>query len=720
MKTVGSGGAPSGARPLESTSSRAMKTTKTEDLRAAEERKLELLALARRSRVKWVTDAADRPGAGSENNKSGDLQKHSPSSNSHVAVSDSRVVSLSKRRDKFPAAECIQTVLEVLSDIVDDGEVVDIDAVIALIPSDKDIDDVQSTEIPQYDGAEGPRPPYAVFIDKLKHPTAIDIVKSMQYFVMKFEQTIRNYQLQLMTEDPELLASKAAALSASVDNQFDAGDDPITVKRIASIWEFLDKTYALMKANILWAEETPTQWDKSKASCEKFLFLKLYHLIFACDVEDSHLDRKLSDRIASLSFLTGEHLDIRYIKPGSTALQGTVGVLKKLALAKCPADKLSVLKKTSVAIASALKEARSDGSLPGADEFLPMMILAIKECNPPNINSTVKFLQRYIHPSKQGSENGYLLTHFVSAVQFLENVDAQALTISPEEFDRSMAKSIASAKRSQDIAEAKSAGIYKSVLDSRKAGLSTSNRGRTCSGTVSEIYGEDDIRWQYYGPPSVVQHETDDANRLGEDNVTIGISGVNFVNSQEEPVNGHAAANQTEGHSGSAGSEAEKVKYNALLKELLAMETKFVKKDGNATSTSTTSELSPLRNLASTSGDMGWLSINSSGSSSTPMRGWQNQVPESFSAEMLNEQTKTMIALAAMHHSREQLYPGHSRLDLSQTRQGALPAVRPEFLVSGRFADASVETLTCGDMCALLAEYKVLLKACSTLTSNYR
>jgi hypothetical protein len=139
-----------------------------------------------------------------------------------------------------------------------------------------------------------------------------------------------------------------------------------------------------------------------------------------------------------------------------------------------------------------LKEARSnrDGSLPGADEFLPMMILVVKECNPKQLNSTIKYLQRYTHTSKLVSEAGYLLTHFVSAVHFLENVDALALTISPEEFEQSLVKCTESSKNFFNKKSRTSASAVSGFLKSE-------------SSTLREIvYDEDDVRWKYFGPLS--------------------------------------------------------------------------------------------------------------------------------------------------------------------------------------------------------------------------
>jgi hypothetical protein len=76
--------------------------------------------------------------------------------------------------------------------------------------------------------------------------------------------------------------------------------------------------------------------------------------------------------------------------------------------------------------------------MPGADDFLPMMILVLKEANPDQLHSNIKYLQNYTHPMKLIGEPGYILTQFISAAVFLENADAAALTISPLEFERAI------------------------------------------------------------------------------------------------------------------------------------------------------------------------------------------------------------------------------------------------------------------------------------------
>lgn len=211
------------------------------------------------------------------------------------------------------------------------------------------------------------------------------------------------------------------------------------------IWTFLDHIILEMHQNPLWSStpiEDKVAWEEMRSMVEKFIFIKLYPSIFGREYEDLVMNQRIRDKVESLSFLTPEHLDIKsLIDVGDSIFDEPVLILQALGNEKSPGDKIACIKRCSIAIAQALKSAHKDGSLPGADEFLPMLILVIAKCNPVDLFSTVKYLQTYTHPSKFVSEAGYLLTHFVSAVNFLENVDAKALTISPEEFEQSIQKS---------------------------------------------------------------------------------------------------------------------------------------------------------------------------------------------------------------------------------------------------------------------------------------
>lgn len=401
-------------------------------------RRNELLQIARRSRIKWVVEEKE-----ALVEDSGDTKTNDP-----LKVSESL-------QAKIPAAKCIQNVLNFLTDVVADGEQCDVASIAAGIIDYDDYNDDQYSRLTNRDSTKPDT--YNDFIGKLILPASTELVKSMQQFITKF---LADFQ-----------ASKVNPLP--VEPQPEPTDEELQ-SWPSRVWTFLDHVYENMKELAIWSEESVQQFEVTKTHCEKFVFSKLYPVLFSSDVEDILQNERTKERIESLGFLTAEHLDIKcvkalyeqYVKKQNTKpkehlqsqdydflndiLEQPIKFLLELNIAKCPQDKLTAVKRCTMSIAQLLKGCRSDGTLPGADELLPMMIYAIKCCNPPCLHSNLKYLQRYTRPSHLIGEAGYLLTNFVSAVFFLDNVDAKALTIEPEEFDRAILQSKMKAKAAND------------------------------------------------------------------------------------------------------------------------------------------------------------------------------------------------------------------------------------------------------------------------------
>jgi hypothetical protein len=65
----------------------------------------------------------------------------------------------------------------------------------------------------------------------------------------------------------------------------------------------------------------------------------------------------------------------------------------------------------------------------GADELLPVLILAVLRCsNLLNLIANVEYIRDYTSPERLRSEAGYYVTHVESAVAFLERLSAAQLT----------------------------------------------------------------------------------------------------------------------------------------------------------------------------------------------------------------------------------------------------------------------------------------------------
>ena len=110
--------------------------------------------------------------------------------------------------------------------------------------------------------------------------------------------------------------------------------------------------------------------------------------------------------------------------PLSEALAPALRELARLPKQAAPRDILHCLLASSRQVTRTLLAAGGEGGrLPGADEVLPALILAIKEANPRGLCTALEVVQRYRHPAKlHVSEAAYVFTNVASAVHFLETV----------------------------------------------------------------------------------------------------------------------------------------------------------------------------------------------------------------------------------------------------------------------------------------------------------
>ena len=359
--------------------------------------------------------------------------------------------------------------MDFLTDLVDDGERIDIGTLHIA-----DEEDLNGPNSPEDLDAEtitirNPIGPFDLFLNKLLQVQAMEFVKSLQHFVSKVTTSVWRSRKDVAAlsklkatasghSSSDHLAS--LALSSNIASRLSSAEELNLGELAATVWGYLDELLVQMKQSPLWVEETTQQFELTSKHCERFLFKQLHSSLSAA-ASVAGDDQRTHDRISSLQFLSAEHLDIRSFQyllddsadaPPSSTDRGADGAqsreatvlaeaiqnLRELEYASCPEDKLLCVRNCSVAIAQLLKIAhqrkselqanlrpaatKGITSTPGADELLPVMILAIKCCNPRDIHSHIKYLQNFLRPARMVSEAGYLLTNLVSAVYFLDNV----------------------------------------------------------------------------------------------------------------------------------------------------------------------------------------------------------------------------------------------------------------------------------------------------------
>ncbi|KAG6655616.1 vacuolar protein sorting-associated protein 9A-like isoform X1 [Carya illinoinensis] len=244
------------------------------------------------------------------------------------------------------------------------------------------------------------------FLDRMKQPSAADLVKSIKSFIVSFSNNV---------PDPE--------------------------KDSAAIQEFFTKMEAAFRAHPLWAGCSEEELDSSGEGLEKYVMTKLFPRVFASHPNDVQFDDRLSEKIALIQqFIQPENLDIKPTYQNETSWLLAQKELHKINMYKAPRDKLVCILNCCKVISNLLLNASiaSNENPPGADEFLPVLIYVTIKANPPKLHSNLSYIQRYRHQSRLVAEPAYFFTNMLSAESFISNIDAKALSMEETEFEKNM------------------------------------------------------------------------------------------------------------------------------------------------------------------------------------------------------------------------------------------------------------------------------------------
>lgn len=248
--------------------------------------------------------------------------------------------------------------------------------------------------------------PFDSFLDRMRNPASLDLVRSIKSFIVSFSYTASN---------PETNGKR--------------------------IQEFFQTMEDAIRDHPLWASSSDDETDNALEGLEKYVMTKLHSRTFASTPEDVKIDAEISEKISLLqTFLRPQHLDIPSALQNEAAWLLAEKELKKINAFKAPRDKLLCIINCSRVINNLLLNASiSEDHVPGgADDFLPVLIYVTIKANPPQLHSNLKFIQLYRRQSKLVSEAAYYLTNLVSAKSFIVDLNAKSLSIEESEFMESM------------------------------------------------------------------------------------------------------------------------------------------------------------------------------------------------------------------------------------------------------------------------------------------
>ncbi|KAI0889079.1 uncharacterized protein GGS22DRAFT_153074 [Annulohypoxylon maeteangense] len=234
------------------------------------------------------------------------------------------------------------------------------------------------------------------------------------------------------------------------------------VKIIGDFLAFISNKMAQCE---VWSEVSDAEFDNAREGMEKLVMNRLYSQTFSPAIpppqpipgakpkrrggdrpmgpgrrgqhqEDVERDEILAQKINIYGWVREEHLDIPPSSDsGKRFLTLAEQELLKIKSYRAPRDKIICVLNCCKVIFGLLKHNKSDSS---ADSFMPLLIFVVLRSNPEHLVSNVHYILRFRNQDKLAGEAGYYLSSLMGAIQFIENMDRTTLTISDEEFDKSV------------------------------------------------------------------------------------------------------------------------------------------------------------------------------------------------------------------------------------------------------------------------------------------
>ncbi|XP_002735447.1 GTPase-activating protein and VPS9 domain-containing protein 1-like [Saccoglossus kowalevskii] len=210
-------------------------------------------------------------------------------------------------------------------------------------------------------------------------------------------------------------------------HRFIIGFQALTVsdEKTDHVEEFLQHLYNWISQDPIWQAATEDQILDAQVATERAIMSRIYkQALYPNGDGDIMRDQVLHEHIKRLSrVVTASHRALqvaeKYRKeapwPSAQAELLTINVYKT------PKDKLQCVIRCCSTIMNLLSMA-NDNSVPGADDFVPVLVFVLIKANPPGLLSTIQYVNSFYEKRLNGEEQ-YWWMQFSAAVEFIKTID---------------------------------------------------------------------------------------------------------------------------------------------------------------------------------------------------------------------------------------------------------------------------------------------------------
>uniref|UniRef100_A0A665WXA3 GTPase-activating protein and VPS9 domain-containing protein 1 n=1 Tax=Echeneis naucrates TaxID=173247 RepID=A0A665WXA3_ECHNA len=181
--------------------------------------------------------------------------------------------------------------------------------------------------------------------------------------------------------------------------------------KTAAVEDFLRYLYGAMARDAIWQYASEDQLQDAQMAIERSVMNRIFKLAFYPN-QDGDILRDQRRQT---------HTRYWYTELKEAPWPSAQSEIRTINAYKTPRDKVQCILRMCSTIMNLLSLANED-SVPGADDFVPVLVFVLIRANPPCLLSTVQYINNF-YASRLSGEECYWWMQFTAAVEFIKTID---------------------------------------------------------------------------------------------------------------------------------------------------------------------------------------------------------------------------------------------------------------------------------------------------------